>query len=159
MKFLILISRSIHIISVCVWLGGLLYQRIVIPSAINKGWEHNNSIIRVFNRSFVTVSHFALGLLLISGVILMLSGSHYSLFSTQSNWATLLFFKQIIFILIAFLLFGYSRMLRYMGTPSSNGGFDERVLTYKQRINQYQMIGIILGITAVIFGVAMHIYG
>jgi hypothetical protein len=50
-------------------------------------------------------------------------------------------------------------MLKYMGTPSSNGGFDERVMVYKQRINQYQMTSIILGITAVIFGVAMHIYG
>jgi putative copper export protein len=157
--FLILISRSIHIISICTWLGGFFYQRIVIPSSVSKGGEHINSIIRVFNRSFARVSHLALGLLLISGVVLMLSDHRFSLFSFQNRWSTLLIFKQIIFILTAFLLFGYSRMLRYMGTPSSNGGFDERVLIYKQRIDQYQITSIILGTTAVIFGVAMHIYG
>jgi len=157
--FLSLISRSIHIVSVTVWLGGFIYQRLVFPSAIARGGEHSNSVIRAFNRSFAAVSHAALGLLLITGVILMVSDPRFSLFSSGNRWSTFLIFKQIIFILAAFLLFAYSRMLKYMGGPSSNGGFDERVLVYRERISQYQITSIIFGITAVIFGVAMQIYG
>lgn len=154
-----MISRSVHIISICVWLGGLFYQRMIFPSAVSKGWEHSKSIIRMFNRSFITVSYIALVLILVTGVILMLSDPRFSLFSFGNRWSTLLVFKQIIFLLVAFLIFGYSRMLKYMGTPSSNGGFDERVLVYKQRIDQYQFLSILLGMMAIIFGTAMHIYG
>jgi len=145
--------------SICVWLGGLFYQHVIFPSKVSKGWEQSNSIIRAFNRSFVTVSHGALGLLLVTGVILMLSDSRFSLFSFQNRWSTLLIFKQIIFLLVVFFFYGYSRMLKYMGTPSSNGGFDERVLIYKQRIDQYQKLTILLGMMALIFGTAMHVYG
>ncbi len=145
--------------SICVWLGGLFYQRVIFPSAVNKGWEQGNSIIRSFNRSFVNVGHGALGLLLITGAILMLSDPRFSLFSLQNRWSILLIFKQIIFLLVAFFFYGYSRMLRYLGTPSSNGGFDERALIYKQRIDQYQKLSIFLGMTALIFGTAMHVYG
>lgn len=159
MDFLLLLSRSIHILSACVWLGGLSYQRMIFPSKVNKEWEHTGSIIRVFNRSFGKVSHIALITLLLSGIVLMISDPRFALFSVESRWSTLLVFKQIIFVLLVFYLIGYSRMLRYMGTPSSNGGFDERTLLYKQRIDQYQILSIILGITAVIFGTAMHIYG
>jgi hypothetical protein len=33
------------------------------------------------------------------------------------------------------------------------------VLIYKQRIDQYQKLTILLGMTALIFGTAMHVYG
>ena len=135
---------------VCVWLGGAFYQRFGLPSNRIKSQEQG--------KIFAKISHISLILILISGIFLMVSDSRFSLFSVGNSWSVLLLFKQMIFILIIFLFFGYIKMLKYLGTPSSNGGYDERAFIYKKRLDQYQLTMIMLGIIALIFGVAMHIY-
>ena len=151
MEFLLLLNRSLHIMCVCVWLGGAFYQRFGLPSNRIKSQEQG--------KIFAKISHISLILILISGIFLMVSDSRFSLFSVGNSWSVLLLFKQMIFILIIFLFFGYIKMLKYLGTPSSNGGYDERAFIYKKRLDQYQLTMIMLGIIALIFGVAMHIYG
>lgn len=151
MEFLLLLNRSLHVMCMCVWLGGTFYRRFVLPSNRIKGQSQS--------RIFSVISHVSLTLIFITGIFLMIPDSRFSLFSIADNWSVLLLFKQMIFLLIIFLLIGYNKMIKYLETPSSNGGYDERAFIYKQRVNQYQLIMIMLGTTALIFGIAMHIYG
>ena len=159
MEFLTLLTRGVHLVSICVWLGGTFYQRMIFPSAKNKSGERSNLIVRSFNRLFLRMSHISLVLVFVSGLILALADRRFSLIPLQDRWSVFLLFKLLIFMMIMVFSYGYSRMLRYLGTPSSNGGYDERAYIYIKRIDQYQTLVILLGVIALVFGTAMHIYG
>jgi hypothetical protein len=95
--------------------------------------------------------------MLITGVIMMLLNPNFIWFRYDNRWAILLGFKQLIFVLMIVYAFGYARMLDYLGSPSSNGGFNERAELYKHRVEQFRKISILLGITALLLGAAMVI--
>ena len=64
--------------------------------------------------------------------------------------------KQLIFVLMAVFAFGHTRMLRYLESPSSNGGYDEKAEMYRHRLQQYRTISIALGMVAVFFAAGMR---
>ena len=79
-------------------------------------------------------------------------------FSFDDRWTILLGFKIIIFILLVFLTFGSWKMSKYLESPASNGGFNERAEIFRHRLQQFRIIGISLGILTLLIAVAMNVY-
>ncbi len=144
-----------HIFSVLVWLGGLLFQSAVMLPAFHAQEQRSTALLRAIEKRFVGFIWMSVWTLLITGILLMLLDQRFLWFQFRDRWSVLLGFKQLIFLLMVAYAFGYARMLQYLGTPSSNGGFNEKAVIYRDRINLFRRISIALGLTAMLLGAAM----
>ncbi len=145
-----------HVFGVVVWLGGLMYQSAIsIPIAQMEG-EISAAITRKMNTRFIGFIWMSVWTILITGILMMLLDQHFQWFHYDNTWSILLGLKQIVFVLMVFYAFGYARMLAYLNVPVSNGGFDEKAGLYRQRLNQFRKISILLGIIALLLAAGMR---
>ena len=145
-----------HIFGVVVWLGGLMFQSAVAtPIVQSEDDQQTKTIIRKINKRFMGFIWMSVWTILVTGVIMMIHKGYFFVFQNTDRWSILLGFKQLIFVLMVFYAFGYARMLKYLDSPSSNGGFDEKAELYRHRINQFRFMSILLGIIAVLLSAAM----
>lgn len=155
MDFLLWACRVLHIFGVVVWLGGLMFQNAIIhPIAEVEGSEVRATAGRMSKRflGFIWTSVWTIG---VTGALMMLFDRRFIWFQYNDRWSILLGFKQLIFVLMVFYAFGYARMLHYLLSPSSNGGFDEKTDMFSKRIHQVRTISIFLGIVALLLAAGM----
>ena len=148
-----------HIFGVIVWLGGLMFQSAVVGPVAHSESELTKTIMRKLGRRFVAFIWMSVWTMLVTGVLLMLLSPRFVWFHYDDRWSVLLAWKQVIFILMIFYAFGYARMLKYLESPTSNGGYNERAELYRHRLNQFRTISIFLGIVALFLAAAMQVYG
>ena len=108
--------------------------------------------MRKAGRSFTGLLWTSLTLAMVLGVIMFVVSDCVA---HGSRWWALFTAKQPIFILILVAAFIYTRMLRYLDTPSSNGGYDERAETYRLRVKSLRTVMIVLGIGETFISEAM----
>jgi hypothetical protein len=94
-----------------------------------------------------------------TGIILMVSSPRFGGLQINNNWTLFLTMKELVFALMAFFGFAYSRMAMYLEKPVSNGGFDQRAEIYRKRVHHFRRISIALGITALLLASGMNIGG
>jgi len=138
-----------------VWFGGLMFQSAVAAPIVQQEGNIAKTVMSKINKRFVGFIWMSVWTMLVTGVIMMLLNPHFEWLKFQNRWSILLGFKQLIFVLMIFYAYGYARMLEYLGTPSSNGGFNERAELYKHRLEQFRRINILLGLAALFLAVAM----
>lgn len=158
MDFLLWICRSLHVIGIVIWLGGLMFQSAVLQPITDSETGPDSGIVRHVNRRFVGFVWMSVWSILISGVLMMLLSPHFIWFQFKDTWSMLLGLKELIFILMVFYAMGYARMLKYLDSPSSNGGFNEKAELYRHRLDQFRKMNILLGIIALFIGAAMSVY-
>lgn len=141
--------------SVIVWLGGMIFETAVAIPALRGEGDEARAALRVLNRRFITVMWLSMWTMLVTGFLLMIRDPRFFWFSYDDRWNLLLGLKQIIFILIAAAAFSYVRMIRYLDSPTSNGGFNERAEIYRRRVGQYRAVNLFLGLVAVLLAIAM----
>ena len=144
-----------HIFSVIVWLGGLMFQNAIAMPVIQLESEQAKSAVRKMNKRFVGFIWMSVWTILITGIIMMLLSPNFVWFQFTNRWSALLLAKQIIFVLMILYAFGHARMLSYLEAPASNGGFNERAELYRHRLTQFRRISIALGLTALLLASAM----
>ena len=144
-----------HIFSTVVWLGGLMFQSAVALPVMQFENEHARAAMRKVSHRFVGFVWMSVWTMLITGVLMMLLSPHFVWFHYNDRWSMFLAFKEVIFIFMVFYAFGYARMLRYLNSPSSNGGFSDKAELYRHRVTQFRKISIFLGILALLLGAAM----
>lgn len=96
--------------------------------------------------------------MVITGVIMMLLSPHFLWFQFKDAWSAIVGVKVMVFILMVFYAIGYARMLKYLDSPSSNGGYNEKAELYRHRLDQFRRMSIGLGIVAVFLGAALSVY-
>ncbi len=148
-----------HVFGVIVWLGGLMFQTVVASPALR---EEGDTVKRIRREmagrftGFIWMSVWTVG---VTGVIMMLLDRRFLWFSYPDRWSVLLGWKEAVFVLMVIYAYAYTRMLRYLDAPSSNGGFDERAELYRHRVDQFRSISIALGLLALFLAAAMVVYG
>jgi len=153
--FLLWSCRVLHVFSVVVWLGGLMFQNAIIhPIAEAEGSEVRATAARMSKR-FLGFVWMSVWTICVTGVLMMLFDKRFVWFQYGDRWSILLGFKQLVFVLMVFYAYGYARMLRYLLSPSSNGGFDEKTDMFSKRIHQFRTVSIFLGIVALLLSAAM----
>jgi uncharacterized membrane protein len=147
-----------HLVSIVIWLGGLMFQSAVMQPVLQTDSGFSGSIAKKVSRRFVGFVWMSVWTMLITGVIMMLLSPRFLWFQYHDRWSAILGFKQILFVLMVFYSIGYARMLKYLDSPSSNGGFNEKAELYRHRVDQFRRINIVLGIIAMFLGAALSVY-
>lgn len=148
-----------HLFGLVVWLGGLMFQSAVVMPVLHAQTEYSRNVQRMLMLRFTGFIWMSAWTIAITGILLMLLSPRFVWFQYRDTWSMLLGAKQVVFVLMIFYSFGYVRMLAYLSSPSSNGGFNEKAELYRHRINQFRIINIALGIAALLLGAAMIAYG
>ncbi|HLX12718.1 MAG TPA: hypothetical protein VKS81_07890 [Bacteroidota bacterium] len=144
-----------HIFGVVIWMGGLMFQGAVAGPIVQFEGPEARTIMRKINTRFVGFVWMSVWTILVTGVLMMLLSPHFIWFSYPDRWSVYLGLKQIIFVLMVFYSFGYARMLKYITSPASNGGYDTKTDLYLQRLTQFRTINIFLGIVAILLAAGM----
>jgi uncharacterized membrane protein len=148
-----------HIFGLVVWLGGLMFQSAIVMPVLHAQTEYSRNVQRMLMQRFTGFISMSAWTLAVTGCLMMLLNPRFVWFQYHDAWSVLLGSKLIVFVLMIFYSFGYARMLAYLSSPSSNGGFNEKAELYRHRINQFRIINIALGILALLLGAAMIVYG
>ncbi len=148
-----------HLFGVIVWLGGFMFQAAVVSPVLHQDGETVRRLRREIAGRFTGFIWMSVWTVGVTGVIMMLLNPRFLWFSYTDRWSVLLAWKEGVFVLMVIYAFAYTRMVRYLDAPSSNGGFDEKAELYRIRVRQFRTISIALGLLALFLGTAMVIYG
>lgn len=155
MDFLLWACRVLHIFGVVILLGGLMFQNAIAHPIAEAEGSNARTAERKMNRRFVGFVWMSIWMIGVTGVLMMMFDRRFVWFRYDDRWSMFLGFKQLIFLLMIFYAYGYARMLHYLLSPSSNGGFDEKAELYSRKIHQFRTISIFLGIVALLLSGGM----
>ena len=136
-----------------------MFQSAVVMPVLHAQTEYSRNVQRMLMERFTGFVWMSAWTIAVTGGIMTLMSPRFTWFQFRDAWSILLTWKLIVFVLMIFYSFGYARMLAYLGSSSSNGGFNEKAELYRHRITQFRIINIALGILALLLSVAMRVYG
>jgi len=155
MDFLLWMVRSLHLFSVVVWLGGLLYQAVVTyPVAKAEQIELAGSTLHMMRR-FLPFVWMSVWTMLVTGICLMLFSPRFVLFEFGDRWSVILALKQLTFIVMAFFSFGYARMFSRLEEMARTAGGGEELALHRQRMLQFGRINVALAILGLLLASGM----
>jgi uncharacterized membrane protein len=146
---------GIHLLGVVVWIGGCIYQSLVLLPAAELAEGQGKKLLRAMNRRFLTVLWTGLILVFLTGVFLMLLHPEYHWLQWTDRGSVIMGLKHLTFCAMALYAIGYTRMLLYLNSPSVNGGYDDLVALYQKRLVQFERITAALGMCAILLSVAL----
>lgn len=132
-----------------------MFQNAIAHPISETEGEEVRSAARKMNRRFVSFIYMSAWTIGITGILMMIFDPRFIWFQYNDRWSVFLGLKQLIFVLMVFYGIGYARMLHYVLSPSSNGGFDEKTELYSRKIHQFRTISIFLGIIALLLAGGM----
>lgn len=155
MDFLLWTTLSLHVFSVVVWLGGLLYQAVVtFPVAKVEQKELDPFVLHLLER-FQPFVWMCVWTILVTGVVLMLFNPRFVFFEYPDRWSVILGLKQLVFALMVFFGVGYARMFRMIEAATGN----KQAVSPRPFYNQMLMFGKInvgLAIIALLLAAALN---
>jgi uncharacterized membrane protein len=156
MDLLLWVARSLHVFSIVVWFGGLMFQAAVtFPVARVEDREFDPFTLHVAQR-FQPFVWMCVWTVLVTGVALMLFDPRFVFFHFETRWATMLGVKQLVFLAMMFFSFGYARMFaRVAEMVRRNDPRDEVVPFYRQMV-LFGKINVALAIGALMLAAAMR---
>lgn len=158
MDFLLWAVRSVHIFSVVVWLGGLMYQGVVTIPVARAGQARQNDggeevldarTLHMLHR-FMPFVWMSVWTILVTGIGLMLFNPGFVFGEYRDSWSVLLGLKQVSFALMVFFSFGYARMLRRCIQSSGDAG------AYCRQMVRFGRITVAMGIVALLLAAGLH---
>ncbi len=156
MDFLLWSARSLHIFSVVVWIGGLLFQSAVaFPVARSEQKELDPFSIHLLRR-FQPFVWMCVWTIFVTGVALMLFNPRFILFHYPDLWSILLALKQLVFGLMVFFSFGYARMFRGVDGMIREGGPLENVQPFYSQMLKFGKINVGLAILALLLAAGLN---
>ena len=149
MDFLMWATRSMHVFSAVVWLGGLLYMGgILYPVYRYEKMTSSEHYVRL-ERRFMGFVWMCVWTTAITGVLLMLFDTRYVFGQYRSEWDFLLLFKECIFLLMIAVAVTATRIVRKMEAilrSSAPGELDQRLRGQHQKMLIRRRINLTLGI-------------
>lgn len=158
MDFLLWAARGLHLFAVVVWLGGFIYQIAVTSPVMRVEHTEFDRVARHFLRRFMPFVWLSVWTILITGICLMLFSPQYVVFQYQDRWSIALGLKQLTFVLMVVVSFGYARMVAGMDALLSRTELPplDDLIPYHRRVMQYGRINVGLGIVALLLAAAMN---
>jgi uncharacterized membrane protein len=149
--------RALHVFSVATWLGGFVFQYAIIqPIARSEGGEALHAA-GMMSKRFLGFMWASLWTMAATGLLMMVLSPRFIWFRYIDTWSILLGLKQIVFLLMVLCSVGYGRMIRYLQSPASNGGFDERAELYRLRVIRYRKMSIALGVVGLLLAAGLRL--
>lgn len=151
MDFMIWITRSLHLFAVIVWLGGILFQAVVLMPGVRSEKRINAETLQFLHR-FVPFIWMSVWTLVVTGVALMLFDPRFIFLKFENKWSVILALKEAVFLLMVFFSIGYGRMIT---RAIDEAAVDGSTSPYLDRALQFNRINVGLGIIAIILAAAL----
>lgn len=148
---MIWITRSLHLFGIIVWLGGLLFQAVVLMPGIRTEKAVAPGTLSLLNR-FVPFIWMSVWTIVVTGVALMLFDPRFIFFSFENRWSIILAIKEAVFLLMIFFSIGYGRMITRAADEVNVEGSSS---PYLERALQFNRMNVGLGIVAIILAAAL----
>ncbi|MEX0737525.1 MAG: hypothetical protein WEB62_05670 [Bacteroidota bacterium] len=102
MDFVLWVCRVMHVFSVVVWMGGLIFLNAVLhPISVYHQQTRMVTVLEAQKR-FLPFVWSSLWTVLVTGVLLMLLSPRFLWFDYSTTWSQLLVVKQVAFALLVF---------------------------------------------------------
>ena len=156
MDFMLWSVRAMHLFSVILWLGGLLYQAVIVLPTLVAGPREQSQIPLNQLKTFLPFTWMALVTVLVTGAGLMLFNPRFVFLSYDSWWSMALGIKQILFVVIAMLSLGSSRIVTHLIERKVTDVAPEEKAGLTARLQRLNRANIALGIGAVLLAASMN---
>lgn len=156
MDFLLWTAKSLHVFSVVVWFGGLLYQAVVtIPVSRVEGKEFD-PLTRHLLRRFQPFVWMCVWTILVTGVVLMLFNPRFVFFRYDDFWSVLLGMKQLVFVLMVFFAIGYARMFSRVEQVLAGAESHEHAVKFYAQMLMFGKVNVGLAIIALLLASGLN---
>lgn len=145
MDFVLWVCRVMHIVSVVVWMGGLIFLNAVLhPVSVYHGQTRIVTLLESQKR-FLAFAWSSIWTVLITGFLLMLLSPRFLWFEYSTVWSQLLAVKQIAFILLMFFSWQSAKVLARMeeAVPGDEDVFEGWRLSLQKLLRRSIVWGII----------------
>jgi len=144
MDFVLWACRLMHIVSVVVWFGGLIFINVVmLPVAHHEGQSRSKTTVTALTRfnGFVWSS---LWTALVTGLLITLLSPRFLWFDYSTLWQKLLAIKQLSFLLAAFFSWQMAKVTSRLEESQGNAdAFEGWRLTYVKLVRRAIFCGIV----------------
>ncbi|MBI3005854.1 MAG: hypothetical protein HYY49_10640 [Ignavibacteriales bacterium] len=144
MEFVLWACRLMHVFSVVVWFGGLIFvNAVMLPVSQYEGRSRSEASVAILHRfnSFVWSS---LWTALFTGLLLMLLSPRFLWFDYSTLWQKLLAVKQTAFLLAGFFSWQIAKVVSHMErTQNEPDAYESWRLTYVKLIRRSLFCGIL----------------
>ena len=155
MDFVLWACRLMHVVSVVVWFGGLIFINAVFTPIVEHQEATKLQVVLGTQKRFLPFIWSCFWSLLVTGVLLMLLSPKFLWFEYSTLWLKLLALKQVAFLLLAFFSWQtvqvFSKMERALADDSDE--FEGWRLGLKKLVRR----SIFWGIVALMCGAGMAV--
>lgn len=148
-------ARAMHLFSVILWIGGLLYQTVIVFPGLTSGNPERVTMALGQMSGFFPFIWMGLITVLVTGLGLMMFSPRFVFFSYSDWWSVALGIKQVLALLMVLFTFGYARMLARFSAlvraPDASSGQDP----FLGRLLHFHRLNVVMGIIAILLSASM----
>ena len=122
MDFVLWVCRVMHVVSVVVWLGGLIFLNAILHPI--SAYHQQTKLVTVLEaqKRFLPFIWSSLWTVFVTGVLLMLLSPRFLWFEYSTTWSQLLAVKQVAFLLLMFFSWQSAKVVAKMGEAVAGAG-------------------------------------
>lgn len=155
MDFVLWASRVMHIVSVVVWLGGLIFLNAIVAPVVDHEKVKFGSLALALHRRFLPFVWFSIWTIGVTGILLMLLSPRFIWLDYSTDWSKLLVTKQVSFLLMIFFSWQIARV--YPRLEESTGGDQEIQEGWRLALGKLVRRTLVAGLTGLICGAWMSV--
>jgi len=158
MDFMMWATRSIHVFSAVIWVGGLLYMGgVLYPVYRHEKMTVSAHYVRIEMR-FLGFVWMCVWTTAITGIFLMLFSPHFVFGQYRMEWDYLLLFKQIVYVVMVAVAMSGTKIVKTMETvvqSAQPGELEQRLLTLHQKMLKRRRLNLALGIVIILISTSL----
>lgn len=154
MEFILWACRAMHVVSVVVWLGGLIYFNAVLMPVAEYEQQARSTFVLAVQKRFAAFVWSTLWPLLVTGILLMVMSPRFRWLDYSTLWAKLLAVKQIAFLLMSFFSWQASKVFLSMESAKND---DETIEGWRLGYMKLTKRTISFGIVSVLCAAGMSV--
>ncbi|HWP82273.1 MAG TPA: hypothetical protein VNN76_06430 [Bacteroidota bacterium] len=142
MDFVLWVCRVMHVVSVVVWIGGLIFLNAVMGPVVEYERAGGSTVVRAAQNRYQGFVWMSLWTLLTTGFLLMLLSPRFLWFDFSTPWSKLLLAKQVLFLALAFFAWQIKQVLQKM-VSATGEEFEGWSLAYGKLVKRSVATGIL----------------
>lgn len=158
MDFMMWATRSIHVFSAVIWVGGLLYMGgVLYPVYRHEKMTVSAQYVRIEMR-FLGFVWMCVWTTAITGIFLMIFSPRYVFGQYRVGWDYLLLFKQLVFLIMVAVAMSGTKIVKRMETVVQSAQPDElekRLLALHQKMLKRRRLNLVLGIVMILISTSL----
>lgn len=120
MDFVLWVCRVMHVVSVVLWLGGLIFLNAVLNPVVEQQKAAESNLVLALQKRFLPFIWFSVWTMFVTGILLTLLSPRFLWLDYSTTWSKLLAVKQVSFLLMVF--FSWQTAKVFANMERSAGG-------------------------------------